>query len=116
MDTKSKLILARTQYNSWMIKYTNAVFNRNIDILQDFRNHSDCDFGKWYYGNGKEMFKGNATFHSLEKPHKQLHETGRKIISTLESGQTEIAKEWLVAFENQSEKMNRILTELIEEI
>lgn len=42
-----------------------------------------CKLGIWYYGLGQE-FRGIPPFDMLERPHRQLHETGQELVNAVE--------------------------------
>jgi chemoreceptor zinc-binding protein len=45
--------------------------------------HTDCVFGKWYYGEGQRQLGHLASFQDLEAPHQILHAVYRKIFEVL---------------------------------
>ncbi len=44
--------------------------------------HTDCDFGKWYYGQGQEL-SHIPTFRAIETPHESLHYLYMKLFKLL---------------------------------
>jgi len=44
--------------------------------------HTDCAFGKWYYGPGQSL-SALRTYAALDEPHEQLHTTYMKIFKLL---------------------------------
>jgi hypothetical protein len=44
--------------------------------------HTDCAFGKWYYGAGQSL-SSLSTYSALDEPHEQLHTTYMKIFKLL---------------------------------
>jgi len=74
-------------------------------------NHKDCRLGKWYYSEGMELFKNNAAFLRIEKPHKLLHEWTRESIHAVASKDTLRAEE---AFRNMDLYTNEVLEALDE--
>lgn len=51
--------------------YSNIFFGKLENKLSDY---TSCDFGKWYYPKGKELFKDIEPFRKVEEIHKKLHE------------------------------------------
>jgi len=51
-----------------------TVLNENQDKIDIFGDHHSCNFGKWYYTTGKELFGHTQTFKALETPHKTVHD------------------------------------------
>ena len=48
--------------------------------------HTTCNLGKWYIGEGKDQFKHNSSYTALEKPHAKIHGNIKKAMALLESG------------------------------
>jgi len=48
--------------------------------------HTDCAFGKWYYGAGKEHFGNLDTYSGIEVPHQVLHKIYGRIYELAKSG------------------------------
>lgn len=44
--------------------------------------HTDCKFGKWYYGPGQSL-NFLSSFRAVEEPHEQLHNVYLKIFNVL---------------------------------
>ena len=40
---------------------------------EDIPDEKSCDFSKWYYSKGVQLFKDMEPFKKLEKPHKEIH-------------------------------------------
>jgi hypothetical protein len=38
-----------------------------------FPKHTECNFGKWYYGAGKEKYTNNPVFAQIAVPHEHVH-------------------------------------------
>jgi len=41
---------------------------------KDIVDHHSCNFGKWYKGEGKEVFSHNNSFSQIEQPHRRVHD------------------------------------------
>jgi len=48
--------------------------------------HTDCAFGKWYYGTGKEHFGNLDTYQGIAVPHQVLHKIYAKIYELSQKG------------------------------
>ncbi len=44
--------------------------------------HTDCQFGKWYFGAGQRL-SGFSAYHAIEAPHELLHQTYARIFGIL---------------------------------
>ena len=49
--------------------------------------HTECDFGKWYYGSGKNALGHLDSFKGIEAPHEMLHAIYGKIFDALHGGE-----------------------------
>ncbi|MGE5631910.1 MAG: methyl-accepting chemotaxis protein [Caulobacteraceae bacterium] len=56
-------------------------------------NPMDCRLGRWYYSEGKEIFRDNAIFKKIEKPHKLLHEWAKESVLAVASNNMSKAEE-----------------------
>jgi hypothetical protein len=45
--------------------------------------HTNCDFGRWYYGQGQAELGGLDSFQGIAAPHEMLHAIYSKIFDTL---------------------------------
>lgn len=50
------------------------------------QNHTECNFGQWYYGEGMEKFKNNKTFQAMESCHKEIHTKIEENLECIKSG------------------------------
>jgi hypothetical protein len=46
--------------------------------------HTDCKFGKWYYGHGQSL-SSFESFRAIEEPHEMLHSIYHKLVNALHS-------------------------------
>jgi len=63
----------KTQHIVFKSKAYSTVVNGSTDINIK-KDHTQCSFGKWYYGEGKEMFSKFDSYKRMEQFHKQFHE------------------------------------------
>lgn len=52
----------------------------------------NCAFGKWYYSYKPDSEEFGAFLHEMEKPHAELHESARKIVSFMSTGDMDSAQ------------------------
>lgn len=55
-------------------------FKINMEEVQPIS--TECQFGKWYYGDGQGLSRFNV-FHEIEKVHEKIHEIYFKIIKVI---------------------------------
>ena len=68
-----KLFLTLQKLNHIIFKnkaYSSIFHGKLTEKLPDY---TGCEFGKWYYSKGIEMFKDFETFRKIEEPHKEIH-------------------------------------------
>ncbi len=80
-------------------KIAHAVFLNNIQQCVEsgkceinISDHTNCEFGKFYYSKGRELFGNYPEFSEIESVHAQVHEMGRKIIDTVRNADVESCK------------------------
>ena len=76
-------ILTVTKFKLDHIIFKNRVVYRNFfssKVENPYVDHKTCDFGKWYYSVGRQLYKKSRAFEEIEKPHKTIHEYAKKII------------------------------------
>jgi hypothetical protein len=72
--------------------------------------HTDCEFGRWYYGEAREMLGHMAIFRDLEWQHEILHSTYEQIVELAERGEPGNAREHVTHLL----EMSRSLLELLD--
>jgi hypothetical protein len=70
--------------------------------------HTDCAFGKWYYGAGQRLSSLPA-FHAIGIPHERLHAIYMEIFKLLfETEETGFFRKLIGATKRQNQKSDRI--------
>ena len=77
------------QHLHWAQNVNELITNDEVTELNVETDHTQCAFGKWYFGEGRkhaeELAPELATlFAEMEEPHKHLHESATKIKNTFE--------------------------------
>ncbi|MEI7841576.1 MAG: EAL domain-containing protein [Gallionellaceae bacterium] len=79
-----ELLMAETNHRHWInsevqnLRYTSTDFNP-----QTLLNYEQCQFGRWYYGNGKHHFGKEAWFRAIEPLHQSIHQSALKVAEYL---------------------------------
>jgi methyl-accepting chemotaxis protein len=55
--------------------------------------HHDCVLGKWYYGEGLDKYGDIREMRAIERPHSEMHQLIKQIISLKEAGKHREAEE-----------------------
>ncbi|MBA4394964.1 MAG: chemotaxis protein, partial [Desulfobacca sp.] len=78
----------------WGRKVVNAVVDPEAKTIEVQTNPHQCNFGKWYYGEGRKGAEKMApyiakTLTGMEAPHNQLHQSAENIKELLAKGDRE---------------------------
>lgn len=118
-------ILTITKFKLDHIIYKNKVVYRNFfsaQIETPYTDEHHCDFGKWYYGEGKKLYGILDVYKQIEKPHKTIHDYSKRIIDLVQKPdfeeyliehQDQIYKEFQ-ELETTSETLFKLLDKLLE--
>ena len=91
----------------------------NADIETELSRHTECRFGKWYLGEGKEIFGHLPEYASIDIPHKSVHDNARRNFEHVKNGTSfdqDYTKEIVENFkimENSSVKLADILNGMV---
>ncbi|OIQ92604.1 hypothetical protein GALL_254270 [mine drainage metagenome] len=77
---------------------------------------TECEFGKWYYGEGREMLAELVLFHALEPPHEILHSLYKKIYELVQQRQMDEARKHMPGFLEVSRNLLETISFLEQEI
>lgn len=80
--------------------------------IGDFSDHLNCRLGKWYQSEGRNLFANNNAFSKLERPHKQVHDSGALALKSLEQRDQSNALIHLKAMETASSEVMHLLDSL----
>ena len=86
------------QHLIWVSNVCELLTNENVTELTVETDHRQCEFGKWYYGEGKKHALKLAPelepyFNEIEEPHKKLHQSAIKIKSVFQQADHKISAE-----------------------
>lgn len=62
--------LAKTDHVVFKVNGYDKIFKKDQALMSD---HHSCRLGKWYQGDGKEIFSGTISFAKIDEPHSQVH-------------------------------------------
>ena len=65
-----------------------AIINEHISDELLNKDYKNCDFGKWYYTKGEELFGDIDIYKKMGEEHKKFHEAIEKNLSLIEYGET----------------------------
>ena len=80
------------------------------DILHEAA-HTQCEFGKWYYGNSSNAVKSFKEYAALESVHQFMHDNAREL-AMLSSSEKPISVDAYQTFLSNQRRLIDLLTEL----
>lgn len=83
---------AKSAHIKWRSYAYAMVSGLNIDTEYTPLEHTECDFGRWYHGPGKEHFGHLDTYAGIAVPHQILHKLYSKIYDLAKKGKLEDAE------------------------
>ena len=87
---------------------------------QEFPDHLNCRFGKWYLNAGMEKFSKIPSFNNINAHHKNVHDNVLKALECLKNGTcAKVSDQVLVSFgdvERESAKLFELLDETMDAI
>ncbi len=87
-ELRANLEARYVQHLKWSAELTHYINDFETKELKIETDHTKCDFGKWYYGDGKKNAEKLAPalkplFEEFEQPHKELHASAIKVKESL---------------------------------
>jgi hypothetical protein len=104
-------ILKHLQWRSMVV----ALFEHRQDTAvppQIIISDDKCQLGKWIYSSESDYLSGNEIFQSLKAVHKEFHMSAGTILTLVQQGKPEEAKNFEIDFYKQSDEVINCLKEL----
>lgn len=89
--------------------YEAVVFRKSYDVVD----HRNCNFGKFYYGEGYKHFSNDIDFKAIEPYHIKVHELGKKAMENIRMGRFSDASDLIYEMEKPLEILKKHLDNLI---
>jgi methyl-accepting chemotaxis protein len=111
-----ELIANMTKLDHIIFKnYTySSVFEGKVD--KTLGDHTACNIGKWYEGEGKKQFGSNNSFIAIKEPHNNVHKNIAKVMNSMGSNKSLSNDEIIDLFkdtEKESLKLFKYLDDMI---
>ncbi len=103
-------IIAHLNWQSKLVDFFYGVENLNPADVPD---HTHCDFGKWLYGWGLQEFADSPDVHVMEKLHKDVHDSIKRLLNT--SKEQRLSEEGKQMLQNFKDTCNRFV-EILEKM
>ncbi|MCX7759620.1 MAG: CZB domain-containing protein [Hydrogenothermaceae bacterium] len=96
-------------------KVYSSVINENVE--EEFKDHTQCAFGKWYYSDLSKKFQTVPSFKRIEEPHRQFHEVLLDVVKLVQSGEDLLKhKEFVVEKLSKAEDISQNLFKILDSI
>ena len=81
---RGEMLQREVDHLNWVQTVSRYVFDPRASELKAQLDHTQCGFGKWYYGEGRKQAEAmlpklKETLDALEEPHRKLHESAAQI-------------------------------------
>jgi methyl-accepting chemotaxis protein len=95
---RGELLQREVDHLKWAQVLGQYVYNGKVSELKVQLDHTQCAFGKWYYGSGRAAAEKllpalSEPLAAIEAPHRMLHESAAHIQRVRSKGQMEGARE-----------------------
>jgi len=95
---RGELLQREVDHLTWAQTVGRFVYDDSARELKAQLDHTQCGFGKWYYGNGRKdaevlLADLKAPLKDIEEPHRRLHETAARIQKLHLAGKTQESRE-----------------------
>jgi hypothetical protein len=94
--------LAQMDHLIYTMEVYKAASGRSSKCADDFSNHHKCRLGQWYYEGAGRRFSAQPAYRRLETPHARVHESGRRALERMRSGDTKGALQDVAVMEAAS--------------
>ncbi len=81
-----ELAIARSAHQAWKMRLRSFLDGTSNLSETQAVSHRDCDFGKWYYGEGAPVCQSHAELRAIEPFHEKIHQRIRQIIDCKNKG------------------------------
>jgi methyl-accepting chemotaxis protein len=128
-ETQGRATLAQHMSFASLVKVDHVIYKQraymtlNSSADESFAsaakvNHHNCRLGKWYEGEGREVFGGLPSYRALERPHAKVHDSVHTMLPLVDQGwEKDIAKQQVIyAALQQAEEASHEVMALIDQM
>lgn len=109
--TDAFLNTVKLDHSVWKSQVYKFIDEQDFD--QSVVDHTSCRLGKWYFeGHGSKNYSNNHSFKALDKPHFQVHDSGRLALEAGKVGDCRAMNDNLERMELASQEVIRCIDEL----
>ncbi|MBF0379666.1 MAG: cache domain-containing protein [Magnetococcales bacterium] len=98
---------------TWMSNLSQLTMGRESKhSIDNVRSSKDCDFGKWYEGEGKKLLGHQPIYAQLGSVHRKLHEQGAKVLDACRGDNPDQAGQMYEDMEPTRDELFKLLDDL----
>ncbi len=103
------LDIAKTDHRIFCGKISSCLKGDLTLSASDIADHYSCRFGKWYFGTGLEICGHLPSYKAIDVPHKRIHELAKAAVSSINSGNKDMAEQAYRQMEDVSVQIGGLL-------
>jgi methyl-accepting chemotaxis protein len=95
-DPKMRVGIVKADYVLWLHRLMELMDQNSTSLYVPEEFHPDKSrMGKWYYGEGRELFGNLDAYRDIENPHKRLHDLGLKAYEASKNNNNDLVKQYI---------------------
>jgi methyl-accepting chemotaxis protein len=106
----------KAAHGRWRVLLSEMVAGLRTIESRELLDPTQCELGRWYFGEGRALFGGLPAFQAVDVQHQQVHALARRIVQLHNAGQQQAAIEELAAFSKLTERLFGALDALEREV
>ncbi|WP_299203030.1 methyl-accepting chemotaxis protein [uncultured Amphritea sp.] len=92
-DPAIELAVARSAHQAWKMRLRSFLDGSGALTAAQAVSHKECDFGRWYYGEGAHVCGEYPVLKQLEGPHERMHKLIGMIVEAKHAGKKQQAED-----------------------
>jgi methyl-accepting chemotaxis protein len=108
-DHKLDLSAAKIAHLNWKTRLRSFLDGQATLTEAEAVSHTECAFGKWYYGEGVKNFGHIQELKDVEAPHAELHRTIKEIVGARNAGDQAAAEKLYAKIDQISQRIVGLL-------
>ena len=108
-DGKLDLSAAKIAHLNWKTRLRSFLDGEATLTEAEAVSHTECAFGKWYYGEGLKEFGHIQELTEVEEPHAKIHRTIREVIAARNAGDMATAEKLYADVDRLSRRIVSLL-------
>jgi len=102
----------KTAHAIWTTKLSDLLAGKISLDPSDVAKHTECKFGKWYYGTESRPFAELGVFRTLGEEHAKFHELAKQITELHKNGRKQEASQKLTEARTHTQSLFQLLDDL----